>query len=131
MATRAFEHEKIGDTGGGFRGGMPERVDLAKTGRSETARRETPRERRGYVSDEVMCTLAPIVVYCLYAEFFQLLLPLDNYRLHTRKEEDAKNSVPLGSVVKGVLLQQVGESSALGFDFDLVCYDFDFELLNS
>ncbi|KAI3758749.1 hypothetical protein L6452_06321 [Arctium lappa] len=97
----------------------------------------------GYIRDEVMDTLAPIVVYWLYAGFFQLLPPLDNYRLHTREEEDAKNSVTLGSVVKGVLLQQVvqavvahllflvGESSALGFDFDLVCYDFDFELLNS
>lgn len=61
----------------------------------------------GYVSDEVMGTFAPIVVYWLYAGFFQLLPPLDNYRLHTRKEEDAKNSVPLSSVIKGVLLQQL------------------------
>ncbi|XP_076947834.1 very-long-chain aldehyde decarbonylase GL1-9-like [Bidens hawaiensis] len=61
----------------------------------------------GYVSDEVMGTFAPIVVYWFYAGFFQLLPPLDNYRLHTRKEEDAKNSVPLSSVIKGVLLQQL------------------------
>ncbi|GJY38957.1 sphinganine C4-monooxygenase 1-like protein [Tanacetum coccineum] len=61
----------------------------------------------GYVSDEVMGTFAPIVVYWLYAGLFQLLPPLDNYRLHTRKEEDVKNAVPLGSVVKGVLVQQL------------------------
>ncbi|KAI7754858.1 hypothetical protein M8C21_022965 [Ambrosia artemisiifolia] len=61
----------------------------------------------GYVSDEVMGTFAPIVVYWLYAGFFQLLPPLDNYRLHTRKEEHVKNSVPLSSVIKGVLLQQL------------------------
>lgn len=61
----------------------------------------------GYVSDEVMGTFAPIVVYWLYAGFFQLLPPLDNYRLHTRKEEDVKNTVPFSSVIKGVLLQQL------------------------
>ncbi|GJZ61311.1 hypothetical protein Tco_0617448 [Tanacetum coccineum] len=61
----------------------------------------------GYVSDEVMGTFAPIVVYWLYAGLFQFLPPLDNYRLHTRKEEDVKNAVPLWSVVKGVLVQQL------------------------
>lgn len=60
----------------------------------------------GYVSDESMGTFAPIVVYWLYAGFYQLLPPLDNYRLHTKKEEDDKNLVPLPSVVRGVLLQQ-------------------------
>ncbi|KAK9069704.1 hypothetical protein SSX86_011608 [Deinandra increscens subsp. villosa] len=61
----------------------------------------------GYVSDELMGTFAPIVVYWLYAGFFQLLPPLDNYRLHTKMEEDTKNLVPLSSVIKGVLLQQL------------------------
>ncbi|KAI3807604.1 hypothetical protein L1987_23535 [Smallanthus sonchifolius] len=61
----------------------------------------------GYVSDEVMGTFAPIVVYWLYAGFLQLLPRLDNYRLHTRKEEDAKNVMPMGLVIKGVLLQQL------------------------
>ncbi|KAI4352793.1 hypothetical protein L6164_007012 [Bauhinia variegata] len=61
----------------------------------------------GYVSDEVMGTVAPIVLYWVYAGFYQLLPPLDNFRLHTRKEEQAKNLVPLSSVVKGVLLQQL------------------------
>lgn len=60
----------------------------------------------GYASDETMGTFAPLVVYWLYAGFYQLLPPLDNYRLHTRTEENEKNLVPLGSVIKGVLLQQ-------------------------
>ncbi|KAK4758416.1 hypothetical protein SAY87_019717 [Trapa incisa] len=65
----------------------------------------------GYASDESMGTFAPIVVYWVYAGFYQLLPPLDNYRLHTRKEEDEKNSVPLAAVVKGVLLQQLVQAT--------------------
>ncbi|OMP09669.1 Fatty acid hydroxylase [Corchorus olitorius] len=64
-----------------------------------------------YVSDEAMGTFAPIVVYWLYAGIYQLLPPMDKYRLHTRKEEEEKNSVPLASVVKGVLLQQVVQAT--------------------
>ncbi|MED6118233.1 Very-long-chain aldehyde decarbonylase GL1-9 [Stylosanthes scabra] len=60
----------------------------------------------GYVSDEVMGTFAPIVVYWLYAGFYELLPSLDKYRLHT-KEDEVKNLVPFGAVVKGVLLQQL------------------------
>lgn len=63
------------------------------------------------MSDEAMGTFAPIVVYWLYAGFYQLMPSLDNYRLHTRKEEEEKNSVPLGSVVKGVLLQQLVQAT--------------------
>ncbi|CAN1175725.1 Very-long-chain aldehyde decarbonylase GL1-9 [Linum perenne] len=61
----------------------------------------------GYVSDETMGTFAPIVVYWMYAGLYQILPPLDRYRLHTRKEEEKKNLVPLCSVVKGVLIQQL------------------------
>ncbi|XP_031477137.1 very-long-chain aldehyde decarbonylase GL1-9-like [Nymphaea colorata] len=61
----------------------------------------------GYVSDEAMGTFAPIVVYWLYAGMYQMLPPLDRYRMHTRKEEKEKNSVALSSVIKGVLLQQL------------------------
>ncbi|KAL1295373.1 hypothetical protein HN51_056270 [Arachis hypogaea] len=61
----------------------------------------------GYVSDEVMGTFAPIVVYWLYAGFYQLLPSLDKYRLHTKEEDKEKNLVPFGAVVKGVLLQQL------------------------
>lgn len=31
---------------------------------------------------------------------------LENYRLHSKKDEDEKNLVPKRDVVKGVLLQQ-------------------------
>ncbi|KAF5444507.1 hypothetical protein F2P56_033633 [Juglans regia] len=65
----------------------------------------------GYVSDEAMGTFSPIVVYWLYAGFYQLLPPLDNYRLHSKKEEALKNSVHLSSVVKGVLLQQLVQAT--------------------
>lgn len=64
-----------------------------------------------YVSDEVMGTFAPIVIYWIYAGFYQLLPPLDNYRLHSRREEDEKNLVPLSAVVKGVLLQQLVQAT--------------------
>ncbi|KAK7343779.1 hypothetical protein VNO77_12810 [Canavalia gladiata] len=60
-----------------------------------------------YVSDEVMGTFAPIVLYWVYAGFYHLLPPLDKYRLHTRKDEENKNLVPFSTVVKGVLLQQL------------------------
>lgn len=65
----------------------------------------------GYASDEAMGTFAPIVVYWVYAGFYQLLPPLGNYRLHTKKEEDEKNSVPLSTVIKGVLLQQLVQAT--------------------
>uniref|UniRef100_A0A1D1YWN8 aldehyde oxygenase (deformylating) n=1 Tax=Anthurium amnicola TaxID=1678845 RepID=A0A1D1YWN8_9ARAE len=65
----------------------------------------------GYLSDEAMGTFAPIVVYWVYAGMYQLLPPLDDYRLHTRKEEEQKNLVSMSSVVKGVLLQQLVQAT--------------------
>uniref|UniRef100_A0A7N2KW50 Fatty acid hydroxylase domain-containing protein n=1 Tax=Quercus lobata TaxID=97700 RepID=A0A7N2KW50_QUELO len=81
----------------------------------------------GYVSDEAMGTFAPIVVYWLYAGFYQLLPPLENFRLHTRKEEDEKNSVPLSAVVKGVLLQQLVQATVAQALFLYMC-DFMFNI---
>lgn len=74
-----------------------------------------------YMSDEAMGTFAPIVVYWLYAGIYQLLPPLDNYRLHTRKEEEEKNLVPLSSVVKGVLLQQLVQATVAQLLFLVSC----------
>ncbi|KAJ8441332.1 hypothetical protein Cgig2_024844 [Carnegiea gigantea] len=58
------------------------------------------------VSDEHLGTVAPIVVYWVYSGIYVLLGSLDNYRLHSRKDEDEKNLVSKSTVVKGVLLQQ-------------------------
>lgn len=58
------------------------------------------------VSDEILGTFAPIAVYWIYSGIYVLLGSLDNYRLHTRKDEDEKNLIPKKDVIKGVLLQQ-------------------------
>lgn len=59
------------------------------------------------MSDELLGTIAPIVVYWAYSGIYVLLESFDNYRLHSRKEEDDKNLVSKRSVVVGVLLQQL------------------------
>ncbi|KAJ4960263.1 hypothetical protein NE237_020173 [Protea cynaroides] len=58
------------------------------------------------VSDELLGTFVPIFVYWVYSGIYILLGSFENYRLHTRKEEDVKNLVSKGTVVKGVILQQ-------------------------
>ncbi|KAL5553819.1 hypothetical protein UlMin_041231 [Ulmus minor] len=58
------------------------------------------------VSDELLGTFAPILVYWVYSGIYVLLGSLENYRLHSKKDEDEKNLVSKGTVVKGVLLQQ-------------------------
>ncbi|KAB1208045.1 Sphinganine C(4)-monooxygenase 2 [Morella rubra] len=58
------------------------------------------------ISDELLGTFVPIVVYWVYSGMYVLLGAFENYRLHTKKDEDEKNLVPKGTVVKGVLLQQ-------------------------
>lgn len=65
----------------------------------------------GYVSDETMGALAPIVVYWIYAGAYQMLPPLDRYRMHSRKEEELRNLVSLPTVIKGVLLQQLVQAT--------------------
>ncbi|KAH7655873.1 sphinganine C4-monooxygenase protein [Dioscorea alata] len=60
------------------------------------------------MSDELLGTFAPILVYWLYSGLYIVLdgKAMDNYRLHTRAEEDVKNIVSKMTVVKGVLIQQ-------------------------
>ncbi|KAH9567506.1 hypothetical protein CY35_03G030600 [Sphagnum magellanicum] len=60
----------------------------------------------GYISDDVMGTIAPLVIYWLYAGLYHMLPPLDRFRLHSVQEEEQRNLVTLPQVVKGVLLQQ-------------------------
>jgi sphinganine C4-monooxygenase len=59
------------------------------------------------VSDELLGTVAPIVVYWLYSGIYVALSSLEGYRLHSKAEEEEKNLVSKSSVVKGVLLQQL------------------------
>ncbi|XP_041012455.1 sphinganine C4-monooxygenase 1-like [Juglans microcarpa x Juglans regia] len=58
------------------------------------------------ISDELLGTFAPIVVYWVYSGMYALLGSFENYRLHSKKDEDDKNLVSKGTVIKGVLLQQ-------------------------
>jgi len=58
------------------------------------------------VSDELIGTIAPILVYWVYSGIYLLMGDFDKYRLHSKKDEDTKNLVTKGTVVKGVLLQQ-------------------------
>ncbi|KAI3902135.1 hypothetical protein MKW92_008544 [Papaver armeniacum] len=70
----------------------------------------------GYLSDETMSIISPVVVYWLCAGFIHMLPPLDHYRLHTRKEAK-KNVVPIPTVIKGVLLQQSIQATVAMFIF--------------
>lgn len=58
------------------------------------------------VSDELLGTFAPIVLYWVYSGIYMMLGSMESYRLHSRKDEDEKNLVPKKDVVIGVLLQQ-------------------------
>lgn len=58
------------------------------------------------LSDELLGTFMPVVVYWLYSGVYMLFDGLENYRLHSKMDEDIKNLVSKGAVVKGVLLQQ-------------------------
>lgn len=58
------------------------------------------------VSDELLGTFVPILIYWVYSGIYALLGSFENYRLHSKKDEDEKNLVSKPTVVKGVLLQQ-------------------------
>ena len=58
------------------------------------------------ISDDLLGTFVPIVVYWMYSGTYLLLGSFENYRLHSKKDEDEKNLVSKSTVVKGVLLQQ-------------------------
>ncbi|URE14058.1 Fatty acid hydroxylase superfamily [Musa troglodytarum] len=51
-------------------------------------------------------TFVPVLVYWAYSGLYVLVGSFDKYRLHSRKEEKAKNSASKGKVVVGVLVQQ-------------------------
>ncbi|KAL9270863.1 Sphinganine C4-monooxygenase 2-like protein [Drosera capensis] len=60
------------------------------------------------VSDQLLGTFVPIVVYWLYSGIYTVLgSSLEEYRLHSKKDEEEKNLVSKGTVVRGVILQQI------------------------
>ncbi|KAG6518389.1 hypothetical protein ZIOFF_021864 [Zingiber officinale] len=61
--------------------------------------------------------LGPMDRYALVIAPENLLPSLDQYRLHTGKEQEQKNVVPLPSVIKGVLLQQLVQATVAGLMF--------------
>ncbi|XP_057448248.1 sphinganine C4-monooxygenase 1-like [Lotus japonicus] len=59
------------------------------------------------ISDELLGTFAPILVYWIYSGIYVVLGSFaENYRLHSKQDEDEKNLVSKAAVVKGVLIQQ-------------------------
>lgn len=58
------------------------------------------------MSDELLGTFVPILVYWIYSGMYAMLGSMDSYRLHTKKDEEEKNLVSKRAVVKGVLFQQ-------------------------
>ncbi|KAL9268296.1 Sphinganine C4-monooxygenase 2-like protein [Drosera capensis] len=60
------------------------------------------------VSDQLLGTVVPIVVYWVYSGIYTVLgSSLEEYRLHSKKDEEEKNLVSKGDVVRGVVLQQI------------------------
>ncbi|KAL9678400.1 hypothetical protein QQ045_016244 [Rhodiola kirilowii] len=71
------------------------------------------------VSDELLGTIVPIVVYWIYSGLYVMMGSLDEYRLHSRKDEGDKNLVTKSAVVKGVLLQQIIQAAVAIMLFSL------------
>lgn len=62
-------------------------------------------------SDEVLAIVVPIMVYWVYSGLYLMLGSLDNYRLHSRRDEDVKNSVSKRRVAITVLVQQLVQAA--------------------
>jgi sphinganine C4-monooxygenase len=59
-----------------------------------------------HVSDELLGTFVPIVLYWVYSGIYVILGSMETYRLHSKKEEDEKNLALKKDVVIGVIFQQ-------------------------
>ncbi|XP_010551539.1 PREDICTED: sphinganine C4-monooxygenase 1 [Tarenaya hassleriana] len=77
------------------------------------------------VSDELLGTVVPILVYWVYSGIYVALSPLEKYRLHPKVEEE-KNLVSKPSVVKGVLLQQLVQALVSILLFSVTGSDAEF-----
>jgi sphinganine C4-monooxygenase len=62
-------------------------------------------------SDELLVMFGPIAVYWIYSGIYEWFGSMDNYRLHSRKEEDTMNLVSKRDVMIGVLFQQAIQAS--------------------
>ncbi|MQL78953.1 hypothetical protein Taro_011393 [Colocasia esculenta] len=76
------------------------------------------------LSDEVLATFVPIIVYWVASGIYTMLGMVEKYRLHTQAEEDSKNLVTRGQVIRGVLLQQALQASVSLF-FGWLSHDPD------
>ncbi|RWR90942.1 CAAX amino terminal protease family protein isoform 1 [Cinnamomum micranthum f. kanehirae] len=79
-----------------------------------------------FMSDELLGTFAPILVYWVYSGIYVLLSPFENYRLHPKKDEHVKNLVSKRTVVRGVLLQQALQAAVavILFSIILLCFEW-------
>lgn len=69
------------------------------------------------LSDEVLGIFVPVIVYWLYSGLYVAMGSMDSHRLFTTDEEEEKNMVSKGEVVKGVLIEQFFQVSVLGLLF--------------
>ncbi|KAH7683600.1 sphinganine C4-monooxygenase protein [Dioscorea alata] len=83
-----------------------------------------------FPSDEVLAIIIPIAVYWLYSGIYLLLGPLDNYRLHSREDEQIKNMVSKREVAKGVLLQQLVQACVAFITFTLTRDERSIEMVS-
>lgn len=62
--------------------------------------------------EDALVTFVPIVVYWVASGIYTMLSSVEKYRLHPREEENSKNLVTRGQVIRGVILQQAVQATA-------------------
>lgn len=77
-----------------------------------------------FSSDEFMVMIVPLIVYWVYSGLYEMLGSLDNYRLHSRRDEDTKNLVSKLDVFKGVLFQQSLQAATTFLIFKVHIYPY-------
>ncbi|CAA7401898.1 unnamed protein product [Spirodela intermedia] len=68
--------------------------------------------------EDALVTFVPIVVYWVASGIYTILSSVEKYRLHPREEENSKNLVSRGQVIRGVILQQAVQATASLILFD-------------
>ncbi|KAK8627766.1 hypothetical protein V6N13_135368 [Hibiscus sabdariffa] len=72
------------------------------------------------ISDELLGAFVPIVVYWVYSAIYMAFGSLDNFRLHSRKDEQDKNLVSKPNVIKNVLFQQTLQATLAIFLYKVI-----------